>query len=68
MNKPVVMFGDAEYDKVVNKANLNNFREVIDNASYDKTQYRKFVNKWTNIMYNSNDSYSFRKLPSLNSF
>ena len=68
MNKPVVMFGEAEYDKVVNKANLNNFREVIDNASYDKTQYRKFVNKWTNIMYNTDDSYSFRKLPSLNSY
>ena len=68
MNKPVVMFGDAEYDKVVNKANLENYMEVIHNASYDSTQYRKFVNRWTTIMYNTNDSISFRKLPSLNSF
>ena len=68
MNKPVVMFGNAEYDKVVNKANLENYMEVIHNASYDSTQYRKFVNRWTTIMYNTNDSISFRKLPSLNSF
>ena len=68
MNKPVVMFGDAEYDKVVNKANINNYMEVIDNASYDEIQYRKFVNKWTTIMYNSNDPISFRKLPSDSSY
>jgi capsule polysaccharide modification protein KpsS len=68
MNKPVVMFGDAEYDKVVNKADLNNYMDVIATASYDATQYRKFVNRWTTIMYNSNDSISFRKLPSLNTF
>jgi len=68
MNKPVVMFGDAEYDKVVNKANLNNYMDVIANASYNATQYRKFVNRWTTIMYKSDDSFSFRKLPSINSF
>ena len=68
MNKPVVMFGDAEYDKVVNKANLDNYMEVIHNASYDSTQYRKFVNRWTTIMYKSDDSISFRKLPSITSF
>ena len=62
------MFGDAEYDKVVNKANINNYMEVMDNASYDKIQYRKFVNKWTTIMYNSNDPISFRKLPSDSSY
>ena len=68
MNKPVVMFGNAEYDKVVNKANLDNFMEVMANASYDATQYRKFVNRWTTIMYKSDDPISFRKLPSLTSF
>ena len=68
MNKPVVMFGDAEYDKVVNKANLDNYMEVMASASYDATQYRKFVNRWTTIMYNSNDPISFRKLPSINSY
>ena len=68
MNKPVVMFGNAEYDKVVNKANLNNYMEVMASASYDATQYRKFVNRWTTIMYNTDDSISFRKLPSLNTF
>ena len=68
MNKPVVMFGDAEYDKVVNKANLDNYMDVIASASYDATQYRKFVNRWTTIMYKSDDSISFRKLPSITSF
>ena len=68
MKKPVVMFGDAEYDNVVNKANLENYMEVMDNASYDETQYRKFVNRWTTIMYNTNDPISFRKLPSIHSF
>ena len=68
MKKPVVMFGDAEYDNVVNKANLENYVEVMDNASYDETQYRKFVNRWTTIMYNTNDPISFRKLPSIHSF
>jgi len=68
MNKPVVMFGDAEYDKVVNKANLDNYMKVMASASYDATQYRKFVNRWTTIMYKSNDPISFRKLPSINSY
>ena len=68
MKKPVVMFGDAEYDKVVNKANLNNYMEVIKNATFDEQEYRKFVSRWTNVMYNTYDSTSFRKLPSLNSF
>ena len=68
MNKPVVMFGRAEYDKVVNKANLTNFMDVIKRASYDKTQYRKFVNRWTNVMYNTYDSVTFRKLPSISSY
>ena len=68
MKKPVVMFGDAEYDNVVNKANLQNYMEVMDNVSYDETQYRKFVNRWTTIMYNTNDPISFRKLPSIHSF
>ena len=68
MKKPVVMFGDAEYDKVVNKANLENYMDVMDTATYDETQYRKFVNKWTTIMYNTNDPISFRKLPSDSSY
>ena len=68
MNKPVVMFGDAEYDKVVNKANLDNYMDVIASAKYDARQYRRFVNRWTTIMYKSDDSFSFRKLPSINSF
>lgn len=68
MNKPVVMFGDAEYDKVVNKANLDNYMDVIAHAKYDARQYRRFVNRWTTIMYKSDDSFSFRKLPSINSF
>ena len=68
MKKPVVMFGDAEYDKVVNKANLNNYMEVMKEATFDETDYRKFVSRWTNVMYNTYDSTSFRKLPSLISF
>ena len=68
MKKPVVMFGNAEYDKVVNKANLNNYKEVIKKATFDETNYRKFVSRWTNVMYNTYDSTSFRKLPSINSF
>jgi capsule polysaccharide modification protein KpsS len=68
MNKPVVMFGRAEYDKVVNKANLTNFMDVIKNASFNETQYRKFVNRWVNVMFNTYDSTSFRKLPSINSY
>ena len=68
MKKPVVMFGDAEYDNVVNKANLDNYMEVIKNASFDETQYRKLVSRWCNVMYNSTDEVSFRKLPSLLSY
>ena len=68
MKKPVVMFGDAEYDNVVNKADLNNYMEVIKNASFDETQYRKLVSRWCNVMYNSTDEVSFRKLPSLLSY
>ena len=68
MKKPVVMFGDAEYDNVVNKADLNNYMEVIKNASFDETEYRKLVSRWCNVMYNSTDEVSFRKLPSLLSY
>ena len=68
MSKPVVMFGDAEYDKVVNKANLDNYMEVIKNATFDETQYRKLVSRWCNVMYNTHDEVTFRKLPSLLSY
>jgi len=69
MKKPVIAFGRAEYDKVVNKANLKNYMEVIKNASFDFIQYKCFIDMWVRtIMYNSDDSYSFRKLPSINSF
>ena len=63
MCKPVVCFGRAEYDTVVNIANLDNYMHVIAHADYDLVKYKKFIDSWVNIMYDTTNQKSFSKLP-----
>ena len=56
--KPVVVFGQAEYDCVTERANLKNMDEVwrsIENMDLDamKDRYRKFVDFFVNYCVDS---------------
>ena len=49
--KPVVIFGRADYESVVNRVtDLNNYKDVLDNAAVNVQDYRNFLrNILTNI-------------------
>lgn len=60
--KPVVIFGTADYQSVVNKCTPSNFYDVIDNAGYDLKKYKQFIANYINVMYDTTSPSSFNKL------
>jgi hypothetical protein len=61
--KPVITFGQAEYDCVTNHATKNNLTEVLQNLSYDENNVCRFFNSWYDWCYDTTNSNSFKKLP-----
>jgi hypothetical protein len=61
-DKTVVTFGDSEYDAVANKATLDNFPKVCDNATHDLNTYRAFIDAFGKWTYDTSGR-NFSKLP-----
>lgn len=61
--KPVITFGKAEYDCVGNPCTRDNFKSVVQNATYNKEQVVNFFHHWYHWCYNIEQPDSFKKLP-----
>lgn len=61
--KPVVTFGQAEYDCVTNHATKDNIIEVLENLIYNENEVIKFFDSWYNWCYDCTRPESFTKLP-----
>lgn len=60
--KPVITFGNAEYDCVTTHANRDNIVSAIEQAGYDEERTSKFFDAYTEWCYDVNDLDSFLKL------
>ena len=61
--KPVITFGQAEYDCVTNHATKDNIIEVLENLIYNENEVIKFFDSWYNWCYDCTRPESFTKLP-----
>lgn len=61
--RPVVTFGQAEYDCVTNHADKNNIESVLINLDYNETKVIQFFHSWYHWCYDTSDLVTFKKLP-----
>lgn len=62
-SKPVITFGQAEYDCVSNKADATNIQDILTNLHYDKDKVIKFFHSWYHWCYDITKPETFVKLP-----
>jgi hypothetical protein len=61
--KPVVTFGQAEYDCVTNHATKETIEQVLTNLVYDEDRVIRFFDGWYHWAYDTTDISTFSKLP-----
>jgi hypothetical protein len=61
--KPVVTFGQAEYDCVTNHATKNTIADVLQNLTYNLDDVIRFFDGWYKWCYDITIEESFKKLP-----
>jgi capsule polysaccharide modification protein KpsS len=61
--KPVVTFGQAEYDCVANPATRDSLEHVLNNLLYDEQRVYNFFHSWYKYCYDTEVIETFSKLP-----